>query len=100
MNLTDGDLVKSTLLPSHLRVKLHGYSLNFQIRRLSMPLLLQLQEAEDRMFGAEPESGNRSLEVSDDGKNFTKVTDITTGRIAQNTLTFTPVTGKFFRFRS
>ncbi|NTV83116.1 MAG: glycoside hydrolase [Bacteroidales bacterium] len=38
------------------------------------------------------------LEVSDDGKTFVKVADVTTGRIPQNTITFTPATGKFFRF--
>jgi hypothetical protein len=50
------------------------------------------------MFGMGADPNNRTLEVSDDGKNFTKVTDITPGGVEQKTLTFRPVSGKYFRF--
>lgn len=44
------------------------------------------------------DSNNRVLAVSDDGINFTKVVDVTSGRVSQTTIDFPPVTGKYFRF--
>ena len=40
----------------------------------------------------------RYLEASSDGKEFRKVTDIPPGALAQKTLSFQAVTGKYFRF--
>ena len=47
-------------------------------------------------FGGDPD--NRALEVSDDGKTFSKVIDIPKGGVDQRTLSFNPVTARYFRF--
>ncbi len=47
-------------------------------------------------FGADPD--NRTLEAGNDGINFNKIIDIRSGGVAQKTLTFKPVTAKYFRF--
>ena len=50
------------------------------------------------MFGFGADKTPRTLEASDDGRSFNKVTDIPIGGIEQKTLTFNPVTAKYFRF--
>ena len=97
--LTDGDVVTSTLLPSAPAGKIAWIMFEFSVPRTVQSLTFAAIGGGGGMTGrGGAGSGNRSLEVSDDGKIFTKVADVTTGRIAQNTMTFTPVTGKFFRF--
>ena len=48
-------------------------------------------------YRALPPAITRSLEVSNDGKTFTKVLDIPLGGAAQQTLSFPDITARFFR---
>ena len=97
--LTDGDVVKSTLLPSALAGKVAWIQFEFSDPQTIVALTFATIGSGGGMAGrGGAGSGNRSLEVSDNGRTFVKVTDVTTGRVSQNTMTFTPVTGKFFRF--
>jgi hypothetical protein len=96
--LTDGDLVKSTLLPSAPAGKNAWIQFEFSNPQTVQAITFATSGGGGGMSGRGGGSGNRSLEVSDDGRTFVKVTDVTSGRIAQNTITFTPVTGKFFLF--
>ena len=94
--LTDGDLEKSTLLPS-APVGQNAW-IQFEFAKPTTIQSLSLVAGGGaRMFGMGGAPSNRTLEVSDDGKNFSKVIDITSGGAAQRTLAFAPVTGKYFR---
>ncbi len=96
-DLTDGDLVKSTLLPYTKPGENAWIQFEFA-QPETMQALTIVGGGYGGMFGMGADPNNRALEVSDDGKNFTKVTDISTGGVEQKTLTFGPVTGKYFRF--
>jgi len=98
--LTDGDIVKSTLLPSAPAGKNAWIKFEFSDAQTIQSLTIVASGGGGGMFGPGrgAGSGKRSLEVSDDGITFRKVVDITGGRVAQNTIAFNPVTGKFFRF--
>jgi hypothetical protein len=95
--LTDGDLVTSTLLPYTKPAEDAWIQFEFdkpeKIQSLSI-----VGGGYGGMFGMGADPDNRSLKVSSDGKEFTKVIDITRGGVEQKTLTFSPVTGKYFRF--
>ena len=49
------------------------------------------------LFGFGRSSATRMLESSDDGKTFTDVMEIETGGVAESTISFPPVTAKYFR---
>lgn len=94
--LTDGDLVSSTLLPS-APVDENAW-IQFEFTKPETVQSLSIVAGGGRrMFGMGGGSSNRTLEVSDDGMTFRKVIDITNGGVAQRTLSFAPVTGKYFR---
>jgi hypothetical protein len=95
--LTDGDLVKSTLLPSAPVGENAWIQYEFAKPETIQSLSI-VAGGGRRMFGMGGAPGNRTLEVSDDGKTFRKVIDITSGGVAQRTLSFAPVAGKYFRF--
>ena len=93
-SLTDGGLAKSSLLPPT------AVGLNAWIQfEFSTPQTFKALT----IVGGEPASqfgeavSNRALEASDDGINFRRILQIPTTQIPQNTLTFSPVTAKFFR---
>jgi hypothetical protein len=94
--LTDGDLVKSVLLPSAPVGGNAWIQIEFA-KPETVQALSIVAGGGRRMFGPGGDSGNRILEVSDDGKSFSKIIDITNGGVAQRTLAFAPVTGKYFR---
>jgi hypothetical protein len=96
-DLTDGDLVKSTLLPYTKPGENAWIQFEFA-KPETMQALTIVGGGYGGMFGMGADPNNRALEVSDDGRNFTKVTDIPTGGVEQKTLTFSPVSGKYFRF--
>lgn len=96
--LTDGDLVTSVLLPSAKPNQKSWIQFDF-----GQPVTVQSVTSVTGGGGGRggfgrPASPGPVLESSDDGKVFTKVTDITGGRVSQTTLTFSPVTAKIFRF--
>jgi hypothetical protein len=95
--LTDGDLVKSTLLPYTKPGENAWIQFEFA-KPETMQTLTIVGGGYGGMFGRGADPNNRTLEVSDDGKKYTKVTDISTGGVEQKTLAFSPVTGKYFRF--
>lgn len=85
--LTDGDLSNNTLLPAVAADKRAWIQFRFSkpvtIRSLTMV--------------AAGARGLQVLEAGDDGRQFEKVTDIPFSRSPQNTITFPPVTARFFR---
>ncbi|NSW95036.1 MAG: discoidin domain-containing protein, partial [Bacteroidales bacterium] len=97
--LTDGDLVRSALLPAAPAGKSSWIQFEFSGPQTIHAVTFASSGGGGGMFGQGrgAASGTRSLEVSDDGRTFTKVTDVIPGRVAQNTITFKPATGKFFR---
>jgi hypothetical protein len=96
-DLTDGDLVKSTLLPYTKPGENAWIEFEFA-QPETMQALTIFGGGYIGMWGRGGDPNNRTLEVSNDGKNFTKVTDIPPGGVEQTTRTFSPATGKFFRF--
>ena len=97
--LTDGDVVKSTLLPAAPAGKIAWIQFEFSNPRTIGAITFAASGGGGGMPGRGGSgSGNRSIEMSDDGRTFVKVADVPTGRISQNTIAFAPVTGKFFRF--
>lgn len=95
--LTDGDLVTSTLLPYTKPGEDAWIQFEFK-QPETMQSLTIVGGGYGGMFGYGADPDNRALKVSNDGKNFTKVTDILSGGVEQKTITFSPVTGKYFRF--
>ena len=89
--LTDGDLVKSVLLPAAKPNQKSWIQFEF-----NQPVTIQSITSVISGSAGRGAAGP-VLESSDDGKLFNKVLDITSGRVPQNTLTFSPVTAKIFR---
>jgi hypothetical protein len=91
--LTDGDVAATNTLPPAAAGKSAWIQFEYP-----QPATIQ---AITIVGGSSGRGGNTSspmLEVSDDGINFTKVIDITGGSAPEKTLSFAPVTGKFFRY--
>ena len=87
--LTDGDLVKSTFLPAGPP---NGKSwIQFEF---SKPETIQ---SVTMVIDGGGDSDSHTLETSDDGLQFKTVLDVQLGSASQNTITFLPVTAKFFR---
>ena len=95
--LTDGDLGNAQLLPMGKGGKpawiQFGYPTPYTVRSL------QIAGGGTReTYRALPPANTRSLEVSDDGKTFTKVMDIPLGGSPLQTLSFPEITARYFRF--
>jgi len=86
--LTDGDLVKTSPLPAAEEGKNAWIQFEF-----SRPVTMQALS----IVAGGLQREERSLEASNDGKAFFKVIDIPQGRTTQRTLSFEPITAKFFR---
>jgi len=95
--LTDGDLAKSEKLPFVKPGENAWIQYEFD-QPETMNALTIVGGGTGGTFGFGGNSNPRSLEVSDDGVTFRKVTDITPGSIAEKTMSFAPTTGKYFRF--
>jgi hypothetical protein len=95
--LTDGDLVKSTLLPAAPVDQNAWVQFEFAKPETVQSLTI-VGGGSGGMFGFGADPNNRTLEAGDDGKTFRKVIDISSGGVGQKTLTFEPVTAKYFRF--
>ena len=95
--LTDGDLATTAMLP-YTKPGENAW-IQFQFARPeTMKALTILGGGFAGMYGFGADPDNRALEVSDDGKIFSKVIDIPKGGVDQRTLTFNPVTARYFRF--
>ncbi len=95
--LTDGDLSTSSLLP-YTKPGENAWIMFEFAHPQTMKALSIVGGGYSGQFGFGRDQNPRTLEASDDGKVFKKVTDISIGGIQQKTLTFTPVTAKYFRF--
>jgi hypothetical protein len=95
--LTDGDLATSTLLPATKPGEKAWIQFEFS-KPETMKALTIVDGGSGGMFGFGADPDNRALEASDDGKTFNKITDISSSGVDQKTLTFSPVTAKYFRF--
>ncbi|MGD9158852.1 MAG: glycosyl hydrolase [Desulfobacteraceae bacterium] len=93
--LTDGDLVKSSLLPFGKEGENSWIQFEFT-EPVTVQALSIAGGGIQNMFMAAREK--RSLEASDNGNDFYKVTDITSGPLAKRTISFKPTAAKFFRF--
>ncbi len=95
--LTDGDLATSTLLPYTKPGENAWIQFSFSRPDIIKSLTI-VGGGSPGIFGFGADPDNRALESSMDGKNFTKVTDIPRGGVEERTLTFNPVTARYFRF--
>jgi hypothetical protein len=95
--LTDGDLVTSTLLPYAKPGEDAWIQFEFK-QPETMQSLTIVGGGYGGMFGMGGDPNNRALKVSNDGKVFSSVTDILSGGVEQRTITFSPVTARYFRF--
>jgi len=96
-DLTDGDLAASTLLPATKPGEDAWINFEFQ-QPVTVKALTIVGGGFGGTFGFGADPDNRALWSSDDGKSYNKVIDIRRGGVDQKTLTFIPVTAKFFRF--
>jgi alpha-L-rhamnosidase/F5/8 type C domain len=95
--LTDGDLSTASLLP-YTRVGENAW-IRFEFRKPeTMQALTIVGGGSGGTFGFGADPDNRALEASDNGTTFHKVIDIPRGGPGQRTITFTPVTARYFRF--
>jgi hypothetical protein len=95
--LTDGDLFTSVLLPATRPGENAWIQFEFN-EPVTFQALTIVGGGSGGFFGFGADPDNRALETSDDGKIFHKVTDIPSGGVGQRTMTFSPATGRYFRF--
>jgi hypothetical protein len=91
LQLIDGDVVQSTILPASPVGKKSWIQFEFAkpltIKALTLAIGNSIIPA-----------SSQALEAGDDGHNFRKILDIGAGRTSQRTFTFPPETARFFRF--
>jgi len=95
--LTDGDIENSSLLPSAPAGSSAWIQFAFDEPVTVRSITLSTGGGGGFRFGGGGDN-TTSLEVSDDGNSFRNVTEIERGRSPQSTLTFAPVTGRYFRY--
>ncbi len=93
--LIDGDLVNASFLPAAKVGEQSWIQYEFN-NPIEVQALTIVGGGTSRMFG--PPSETRALEMSNDGKEFKKVMDIPASSLAELTLSFDPVTAKYYRF--
>lgn len=95
--LTDGDLAESMYLPP-VEVGQNAW-VQFEFNQpLTIKSLNIVGGGQVSQFPIGPTEETRTLEISDDGKNFKRVMALPLGRVAQKTFTFAPITARFYRF--
>ncbi len=94
--LTDGDLVTTSQLPVNPNDSVAWIKFEFKEPQTIYSISM-VGAGSPGMFGFFRSRQRRTLEASDDGRNFRKVVEISVGGVPQNTITFKPVTAKFFR---
>ena len=95
--LTDGDLVTSSLLPYAKPGENVWITFEFD-KPENIEALSVVGSGSSGQRGFVGGQSSRTLEASDDGKTFNKVIDIPGGGVPEKTLSFGPVTAKYFRF--
>lgn len=96
-DLTDGDLSSATLLP-YTKPGENSWIMFEFAQPQTIQALTIVGGGYAGVFGFGADQSPRTLEASNDGRNFKKIIDILIGGIDQKTLTFNPVTAKYFRF--
>jgi len=94
--LTDGDLSNSSFLPAARPGEKSWIQFEFNQPRTIYSVSMVGGGSPGR-FGFGRSRSSRMLESSDDGRTFQEVVEIETGGVAQNTISFSPVTAKYFR---
>jgi len=94
--LTDGDLAQSILLPAAPAGEKAWVQFEFDKPQTIQSLTLVIS-GRRRFPGFGRGEGENLLEASDDGLQFRSVLEIPGGSSIQRTLTFPPVTARFFR---
>ena len=92
--LTDGDLAKTSLLPPTPVGETAWIQFEFDKPQTFKALTIVAGEPAGQFFAA---PSNRTLQAGDDGVTFRDVLQIPITIVPQNTVTFAPVTGRFFR---
>ena len=94
--LTDGDLANTSLLP---RDSAKGFAwIQYEFAQpQTIKAATVVGGGTRRVFGVPGPSEERSLEVSDDGVNFRRISFIPVSVVAQRTIAFPAATGRFFR---
>ena len=95
--LTDGDIAKTKILPAAPAGSSSWIQFEFS-EPITVQSITLARNANRTGFGRGSNSNITTLCVSDDGTTFRKVTDIMSGRLPQTTLTFKPITGRYFRY--
>lgn len=95
--LTDGDLTTSTLLPFTKPGENAWVMFEFA-QPQSIQALTIVGGGNPGMFGFGGDQSPRTLEASNDGRNFKKIIDIPIVGIEEKTLAFNPVSSSFYRF--
>jgi hypothetical protein len=93
-DLTDGDLARTSLLPPTAVGENAWIQFEFDKRQTFKALTIVAGEPAAQFF---PSPSNRTLQASDDGMTFRDVLQIPLTTVPQNTVSFAPVTAKFFR---
>jgi len=99
--LADGDLVKTTVLPSAPEAGAKAwiqYEFPVPQRICALTIVRRPERPGDPYFarGGGPDSGE-ALEASDDGVSFHVIASVPRGGSAEHTIGFAPVTAKFYR---
>jgi len=96
-DLTDGNLASSYLLP-YTKPGGNAWIMFEFAQATTIRALTIVGGGFVGRFGYGSDENPRTLEASNDNRNFKKVTDIPIEGIEQITLTFSPVTARYFRF--
>ncbi|QOY84991.1 glycosyl hydrolase [Paludibaculum fermentans] len=97
LGLTDGDLAKGTELPMAPVGEQAWIQFEFAQPQTVRALTLVLLSAARNPFGEMASDTGLNLESSNDGKQFTRAASIPVSRSVANTISFAPVTAKYFR---
>jgi hypothetical protein len=95
--LTDGDLAKGSLLPAAPVGGTSWIQFEFASPQSIRGFTLALVGAGGRGFGRGAVRTGQVLQSSDDGRQFRDIVEVPLAGAAEHTLTFPPVTAKFFR---
>ncbi|MEH6407231.1 MAG: glycosyl hydrolase [Leeuwenhoekiella sp.] len=94
--LTDSDLATSLNLPAEKVGEYAWVQYSFN-EPITIRSLIIAGGGNQGLFSRDT-TITRNLEISNDGKNFTKALDLPLGRMMQKTFSFAPIEAKFFRF--
>lgn len=94
--LSDGDLVQSARLPMAEPGEAAWIQFEYSAPQTIRAITYVIEDPAE-IKGTPGGGAAKSLEVSDDGKDFHEVVSLPSGRTPEHTISFTPVKGKYFR---